>query len=228
MNRDFRRGLADVWPMMLAYAPIAALWGAVAASKGMSTLDALAMSVIVYSGAAQFVYLDLMHTAMPVWLLVFTIFTVGLRHVLMSASISRHIGGFSRAQASGLLFWLTDEAWAIMERRALSEPITPMYFFGVAFPIWPTWFLFSAVGAMVGSVFGDGTVIGLDFAFAALFISVLAGFWKGPRTGLVLAASAITACVVKSLLPGAWYIIAGGAAGMLMAVLTWRDEARAT
>ena len=84
--------------------------------------------------------------------------------------------------------------------------------------------LFSAIGASVGNLLGDGARLGLDFAFAGIFIGVLAGFWKGPRTGAILVASAVTACLVKLWLPGAWYIIAGGVAGMALAVVTWREE----
>jgi predicted branched-subunit amino acid permease len=209
---------------MLAYAPIAALWGALAASKGISPWEAIAMSAFAYSGAAQFVFLDIMNAAMPLWLLIFTIITVSLRHVLMSASVSRHMAGFKPVWASVLLFWLTDEAWAIIERRALTDKITPAYFFGAAFPIWPTWFLFSGIGAFAGAFLGDGKAIGLDFAFAAMFIAVLAGFWKGPRTGAVLVASAAAACAAKVFLPGAWYILSGGAAGMLTAVILARPD----
>lgn len=204
--------------MLLAYAPIAALWGAVAAGQGFSPLEAVLVSGIVYSGAAQFVAVDLVTAGTPLSLLVFTVATVGLRHVLMSASISRHITHFPRLRASILMFWLTDEAWAILERRALHEKLTPAYFLGASMPLWPNWILFTAIGAMIGNRLGDGAAIGLDFAFAAMFIAVLAGFWKGPRTGAILAASALAACVAKLFIPGAWYILIGGIVGMMVAV----------
>jgi 4-azaleucine resistance transporter AzlC len=224
---DFRQGLSDILPMMLAYAPIAAVWGAFAASKGLSPLEAGLMSAGVYSGAAQFVAMDLWTKALPLPLLSLTIITVGLRHILMSASVSRHIKGFSRLRASGLLFWLTDEAWALIERRAVDRAITPSYFLGVAMPLWPNWTLFSVIGAYFGELLGDTSRLGFDFAFAALFISVLAGFWKGVRTGGVLAVSSLVAVGFKLWLPGsAWYILAGGLAGMLVAVMTFRDEGK--
>lgn len=218
MIRDFWRGFGEVWPMLLAYAPIAALWGAVAAGQGFSPLEAVLVSGIVYSGAAQFVAVDLVKAGTPLSLLVFTIATVGLRHVLMSASISRHVQHFPRLKASILMFWLTDEAWAILERRALHEKLTPAYFLGASMPLWPNWILFTAIGAMIGNKLGDGAAIGLDFAFAAMFIAVLAGFWKGPRTGAILAASAFAACMAKQFVPGAWFILIGGVAGIAMAV----------
>ncbi len=125
--------------MLMAYAPIAALWGAVAAGQGLSPLESVLISTIVYSGAAQFVAVDLIKAGTPLSLLVFTIATVGLRHVLMSASISRQIAHFPKLRASILMFWLTDEAWALLERRALTERLTPAYFVGAAVPLWVTW-----------------------------------------------------------------------------------------
>ncbi len=225
LSREFRDGFSDIAPMAIAYGPIAALWGTVAASKGLSPLETVLMSLGIYSGTAQFVAMDLWHMGLPLAYLVFTLATVGLRHVLMSASVSRHMASFSKPMASLLLFWLTDEAWAMIERRALSKPVTPAYFFGVAAPLWPVWFGFSLLGALIGQAFGDSKAIGLDFAFAAMFIAVLAGFWKGPRTGAILAASAVAAVAAKLWIGGAWYILAGGVAGMLVAVMLYKDVA---
>lgn len=221
---EFQRGLIDIWPMVFAYAPIAALWGAVAASNGLSPLEVGLMSGGVYSGAAQFVIMDLWKIA-PLPLLAFTVATVGLRHVLMSASVSRHIKTFPKLKASVLLFWLTDEAWAMIERRALEHPITPSYFLGVAMPLWPNWVFFSVIGAYFGKSLGDASRYGLDFAFAALFIAVLAGFWKGPKTGAILVVSSLAAVAAKLMWPNdAWYILIGGITGMLVAVATYRED----
>jgi 4-azaleucine resistance transporter AzlC len=219
LRRDeFFHGLRDIAPMMLAYFPIGALWGAIAASKGLSASQALAMSAWGYSGASQFVAMDLWKQPVPLFTLAVALLVVNLRHVLMSASISRQLGHMRKGVVAGLLFWLTDEAWAMLERRALSRELTVPYYLGVAVPIWPTWFGSAFLGNIVGAQFGDGRFIGLDFAFSAMFIAVLAGFWKGPRTGLVLAASAAAAVVAKIYLPGTWYIMAGAVAGMLVAV----------
>jgi len=37
---EFRLGFADILPMVIAYAPIAMLWGTLAAGKGFSPLEA--------------------------------------------------------------------------------------------------------------------------------------------------------------------------------------------
>jgi 4-azaleucine resistance transporter AzlC len=221
---EFVQGLRDILPMTIAYVPIGLLWGTVAAGQGLSPLQAWAMSFFVYSGAAQFVSMDLLKTGTPLLVLVFTILTVSMRHVLMSASVSRHMSTISKPKASVLLFWLTDEAWALIERRALERPISASYFAGVALPLWPTWFIACTVGSFLGNSLGDTSRFGLDFAFAAMFIAVLAGFWKGTSTALVLTVSAAVAVLVKLYVPGAWYIILGGLAGMLVAVVGYRAD----
>jgi predicted branched-subunit amino acid permease len=57
-----------------------------------------------------------------------------------------------------------------------------------------------------------------------MFICILTGFWRGPRTGAVLAASAAAAAVTKLTVPGAWYVMAGAAAGMAVAVAMAGDD----
>ena len=80
------------------------------------------------------------------------------------------------------------------------------------------------VGAVAGAWLKDPAAFGFDFAFSALFIGILAGFWKGPRTGAVLAASAVVAATAKLTIPGAWYIVLGGLAGVLIAVLLHAEK----
>ncbi len=222
---DFKAGLADGWPMFLAYVPIAMLWGTLAAAKGFSPLEALLMSAIVYAGASQFVAIEMWADPLPILLMIFTIFIVNVRHMLYAASISRHINGIKKNWHPFLMYVLTDEAWALLERRALSKPLTLGYYIGVAVPLWPTWFISSAIGAYIGRKLPDPALIGLDFAFAAMFIAILAGFWKGSRTGAVIVTSALVAVLGKTYLSGAWYIVLGGLAGVAIAALLYKEAA---
>jgi 4-azaleucine resistance transporter AzlC len=225
LNSDFKSGAADAWPMFLAYVPIAMLWGTLAAAKGFSPLAALLMSAGVYAGASQFVAIEMWVDPLPIALMVFTIFVINVRHVLYAASISRHMGGIEKRWHPLLIYWLTDEAWALLERKALTQPLTLGYYLGVALPLWPTWFLSSAIGAYIGRELPDPALIGVDFAFAAMFIAILASFWKGPRTGAVIVTSAVVAVLAKIYISGAWYIVLGGFAGVAVAALVYREVA---
>jgi len=62
---------------------------------------------------------------------------------------------------------------AIAERKAQEGPLSLGYYLGVALPLWPTWFLFSAIGAWIGQSFGNLAALG-DFGLAAMFITIIA------------------------------------------------------
>ena len=204
---------------MVAYVPIGLLWGTLAAGKGFSALAAMLMSVFVYAGASQFVAVDMWVQPLPVFVLTLTTLVVNLRHVLMSASISRHIQSVPVGWRYALMFILTDESWAMAERRALRAPLDLGYMVGSSLPLWPTWFLCSFIGAAVGNKLGAPVAYGLDFAFSAIFLTIIMGFWKGPRTGAVIIASGAAAVGAKLALSGAWYIMAGGVVGVIVASL---------
>jgi predicted branched-subunit amino acid permease len=72
---------------------------------------------------------------------------------------------------------------------------------------------------------GDPARYGFDFAFTAIFIGLVAGFWKGRSSLAVVAASAVTAIVVERVVPGAWYVLAGALAGMIAAAAPAPREA---
>lgn len=220
-RREFLDGVTDLAPVLVAVIPIGLLWGTLASAKGLTLLEAGLMSTLVFAGAAQFVAVEMWHDPVPVLLLTATALIVNVRHVLMSASVSRHIGGIPRTYHPLVAYLLVDESWALTERRALKRPVTLSYYLGVTLPMALSWYVSTGVGAMLGRSLGDPAAIGLDFAFSALFISILMGFWKGRRTAGVLAASGSIAAVTHLLFEGPWYIVAGGLAGALFAALSY-------
>ena len=221
--REFRQGLVEVLPIVVAATPIGLLWGTLAAGKGLSAFETWLMSASVFAGAAQFVAIEVWRDPVPWLLLSVTALIVNVRHVLMGASLSRHIGGIDRRWHPLMMFLMADENWAFSERRALKAPLSLSYYFGLALPMWATWTTSSLIGAIAGRSFGDPAAYGFDFAFSAMFIGILAGFWKGPRTGAILGASAIAAALAKLYVPGAWYIVIGGIAGVIVSALLYTE-----
>ena len=223
--REFRQGVLGILPVLVAATPIGLLWGTLAAGKGLSPLEAGLMSGSVFAGAAQFVALEVWRDPVPWILLTVTAFIVNFRHVLMGASLSRHLGGIDRRWHPLMMFLMVDESWAFSERRVQTKPLTLAYYLGLALPMFTAWTTASVIGAAVGNSFGDPAAIGLDFAFSALFISIIAGFWKGSRTGAVLGASAAAAATAKLHVPGAWHIVIGGLVGVAVAAMLHKDGA---
>ena len=183
------------------------------------------MSALVFAGGSQFVAMDIW-THPASWVGVgFAALLVNVRHVLMSASIATAMERFSGVRKALSMLFLADEIWAMAEFRARQATLTPAWFAGLAMPFYGAWVVSTLAGAALGRLIGEPAVLGLDFAFPAVFIVLLAGFWKGRQTGAVLVASAATAIVVHQFVPGVWYIAAGALAGLATALVAAAREA---
>lgn len=221
---EFTAGVKSMSPLVLAALPIGFVFGTVATGNGLSPLETVLMSALVFAGGSQFVAMDLWTHPASWSALGFAALLVNLRHILMSASLERSLGAFKLWQKFQTLLVMADENWAMAEARARHARLTPAYYLGLALPFYSGWVLASLGGALFGALLGDVAVYGLDFAFPAVFIVLLMGFWKGSETGLVLLASAIASLTVHSIVPGAWYIAAGAAAGLAVAFLSGRGQ----
>ncbi len=224
-RREIRAGLRDIAPVAVAAVPIGLLFGAVAAAKGLSPLEVTLMSALVFAGGAQFAAIETWVSPAPVVALAFATLLINVRHVLMGASITPKIR-MSRVQALMAYFFLTDEAWALSERRALERPVTGAYWAAMAVVLWANWTLSSSIGAILGSFLGDPERIGADFAFTALFIGLVAGFGKSRVTLVTVAVSAGVAALVHYFIGAPWHVAAGALAGIAAAYLAAPEEAR--
>jgi branched chain amino acid efflux pump len=224
IGREVRDGLRDIAPVMVAAVPIGMLVGAVAVTKGLSPLEVTLMSLLVFAGGAQFAAIELWGYPVPTAALALSTLLVNARHVLMGASLAPKTTRFSGPQRAVGFFFLTDEAWALAERRAAGQVLTPAYWFAMAAVLPIAWVGSTAVGAVVGALLGDPRRYGADFAFTALFIGLIAGFWKGRGTAVTIAASALVAAVVYRLIGPPWHVAAGAAAGIAAAYFAARPD----
>ncbi len=213
-SQEFSAGAIAILPVLIATAPVAVLFGTLAVVKGLSPFEVWLMSATVFAGALQFVAIDQWADPAPLGLLVFTALVVNVRHVLMTASLGRSMTGFSGPTKYVAMFFLSDEAWAFAERRVREAGLTPAYYFGIGVSMWLVWTSSCLLGAVIGRGLGDPSAYGFNFAFSAVFICILVGFWSNWRTGVVLACSGAVSATVHLLVPGAWYIMAGAFAGV--------------
>jgi branched chain amino acid efflux pump len=139
--------------------------------------------------------------------------------VLMGASLKAKLSAFTPAQRFLGLFFMADENWAMAERRAAKRKLTPAYFLAMGGVFWTNWLVWTSIGALGGAFMGDPKRIGADFAFTALFIGLVAGFWKGRSTALTVAASALASALAYRFAGPPWHVAAGALCGILAAYL---------
>jgi branched chain amino acid efflux pump len=221
---EWRAALADITPAMVAGMPFAALCGALAIAKGLSPAEVFAMSLVVFAGGAQFAAIEIWSFPVPVFALVVSTSLINVRHVLMGASLRPKLHALSAPQRLLGCFTLADENWALAERRAAVRALSPTYFLVMGVAFWANWVVWSLVGALLGPVLGDPKRLGADFAFTAIFIALIVSLRTGPRSGVVVAASALTAAFVRGLIGSPWHVLSGAMAGIVAAAVLPVDK----
>jgi 4-azaleucine resistance transporter AzlC len=217
---DFILGLWHIAPLMVGLVPFGLLMGALAAQKGFGVLDMMLMSGLVFAGASQFVALELWRDPIPMLAIVAATGMINLRHVMMGAAMQPAMGRFNRFQAPASLFLMADEIWAMAMRRAADGRLSPAYYFGLSLMFYLSWVFWTGLGTVIGGVIKDPARYGFDFAFTAVFLILIVGLWRGRASIAPLIASAVVALAAHAWLPGVWYIVLGGVAGVLAGVFS--------
>ncbi len=219
-----RRGFQNCLPLGLSVFAYGLVFGILAVQAGMSAVQAGAMSLTTFAGASQLMVLEFWGPVLPFFGIVLTTFIVNLRHVLMGAALRDWLVGLPPWKAYGSLFFMTDESWALSMREMGSGGRDAAFLLGAGLCIYVFWFSATLLGAssgfFLGTAMSDPARWGLDFAFTAVFISLLIFFWKGRQDLPVWLVAAAAAWLGWALLPGKWYILCGGLAGGLYGA--WR------
>jgi predicted branched-subunit amino acid permease len=113
-------GLAEgsrlAMPVMPGMVLFGAAFGALAAQKGLSLLEATLMSAVVYAGASQFVALEMwpdIATFSGITAIGLVTAAVNMRFILMTAALRPWFGTLPAWQSYPALFTITDPGWLI-------------------------------------------------------------------------------------------------------------------
>lgn len=211
----FRRGFIGGQPLAPGTFIYGMVFGVLASEKGLAWLEALLMSVLVYSGSAQLAALQGWSASPAIAPLVLTVLLINARYVLYGASVQPWLAGATRAQALPTLFFLGDGNWALSMREYHAGYRDAAYLFGSGVATALPWVLGTIAGHVVGRGVPHPTALGLDFMLVAFAAAIGVSVFRG-RADLWPAAAAVAAAVLLALwLPG-WTIVGAGlAAGIV-------------
>lgn len=229
-SRNFFYGCRDSVPMIVGILPFGLIYGALASLAGLSLWQALGMSLLVYAGSAQFIAISLLSLGSGMVVILLTTLVVNLRHVLYSAALQPYVGQLSQVWRVPLAFGLTDETFAVVQRRYLSRGMTEhgqWYHAGVALALYLSWISSSLVGALFGHSVPNLAGWGLDFAMLATFIGIVVPALRSqPQIAAALVAAAV------ALLCHAWPyklgLMAAALSGIAIGVALERRESPTT
>ena len=202
-------------PIEISGFAVGLVFGVLARQAGLSVAESVLMSVLVFSGAAQFVVLGLWAAPLPVATIALTTLVVGLRHLLMGAALSPWYSKLGRLKAYGSVFFMADENWALTMSEFSKGRRDAAFLLGGGLAMFVSWTSSTLIGRTIGGALRDPARWGLDFAFTAVFLALLVGMWRGRSDLLPWAVAAVVAVAAHQWLPGQWYILLGGLAGSL-------------
>jgi predicted branched-subunit amino acid permease len=182
-------------PLLLGLVPFGLVAGVAAVDAGLSPLQAIGLSVVVFAGASQLAVVDLLGRDAPLVVVVLTATIINLRMSMYSASIAPYFAGFRRRWRGLCAYLLTDMSYALAiatftdgdgadaapdtpdsdPAQARLDPAEPThrrgYYLGAAVAIWAVWQVATVAGVVVGARIPDRW--GVGFAVPLVFLALL-------------------------------------------------------
>lgn len=209
-----REGVRAGWPVGIAAGVVGVSFG-VLAEPVMGAAAAIAMSALVFAGAAQFAALSVLAAGGGAVAAILAGILLNLRFLPMAVAIAPWIrGGVLRRALVGSA--IVDASWALSSRGG--GRFDPAVMLGATLPQYPLWVGGTALGALGGDLIGDPSKLGLDAVFPAFFLGLLL---DEMRSGAGRAAALVGATIALALTPFAPAgipVLAASAAAVLVVV----------
>jgi 4-azaleucine resistance transporter AzlC len=189
-----------------------ASFGLVARAAGMGVLAPLVMSATTFAGSAQFAVSSILGAGGGAAAAIAAAVLLNARYAPISISVAPlFLGGRLRRLLESQL--IVDESWALASRGG--GRFDRRILLGAGLLLYVSWVSGTAVGVLAGDALGNPKDLGLDGAFPALFLALLAPQLRAPRAALAAATGAVIALVLIPVTPAGTPIVAASAACLL-------------
>ncbi len=220
--RPWLKGMLQAVPIVLGYIPVGFAYGVLAQKAGISTLNTILMSIIVYAGSAQLIAVSLIASGIAPLSIILTTFIVNLRHMLMSAALSPHLQEWRKPELAGFAYELTDESFAIHTTRLSDDSIPKAETFAINITAQLSWILGTGLGIVGGQMIAEIEPFALDYALPAMFIALLVMQIKNNIQLSVAILSGLASVALYLLGLNQWYVILATILGATMGVVLER------
>lgn len=202
---EFREGVRDQATVAMGIAAWGLMTGVAMVKSGLSVLEALLMTLIVYAGSAQLAAVPMIAAGAPLWVILAAAFCVNLRFMVFSAHLRPYLMHLPRWQRLVSGYVTGDLSYVFFARRFPKPGQTPeelarqqAYLMGNCAVNYVAWMLASVVGVLLANAIP--TAWGLGFAGILALLGVLSSLASSPLR-LVSAGVAGAAAVAAWALP---------------------------
>jgi 4-azaleucine resistance transporter AzlC len=208
-ERSYSDGMRVMLPLLPAIVAFGASFGVLARAAGVDALAAVAMSATTFAGSAQFAVVSVLGAGGTAAAAIGAAVLLNARYAPMSVAASGAFrGGPLRRLLEAQL--LVDESWALSSRDGGFDRKVLV---GAGALLYLAWNAGTVVGAVAGDALANPASLGLDAAFPALFLALLAPIVRDNRAAVAAAAlGAAIALVLTPVSPAGVPVIAATAA----------------
>jgi len=197
----FREAARSMTPLATGIAAWGLMTGVAMVKSGMSVIEALAMTFLVYAGSSQLAAIPLIVAGAPAWVILATGFCVNLRFVVFSLHLRPYLMHMPRWRRLVNGYLTADMSYAMFTSRFPQPGSTPQaraeqeaYLSGNYFVTWTAWMGASVAGISLGNLIP--TRWGLGFAGVLCLIGILCSLANTPLrrlSALIAGAAAVAA-----------------------------------
>lgn len=220
---EFRAGLKAGTSIAIGYFPVAITFGLLSKTTGLTLTETIAMSLIVFAGAAQYMSLTFIAAGTSSLEIILTIFIVNIRHLLMSTSLNEKVEKDAWYKKSLYAYGITDESFSVASLQ--NGKISTGFMFGLTFIGYASWVVSSGIGYVGGSILPGFLQQSLSIALYAMFVGLLVPSIKGNKKVLYLAVVAAllnSTLTINEVVSAGWAIvIATLVSAVLIEVVAW-------
>ena len=186
-------------------------YGVLADATGFGGAAAVVMSATTFAGAAQFAAASVLDAGGTIAAAVLAAVFLNARYIAISVTVASIFpGGRLRRLAESQA--IVDESWALSGRRGRFEwPILV----GSGLVFYVLWVGSTAAGTAVGGILEDPNALGLDAAFAALFLALAVPYLRERRARQAAALAALITLVLIPVAPAGVPIVAASLACLI-------------
>lgn len=227
-ERGFSAGIKAGTSIAIGYFPIALTFGLLAKTTGLSLIEATAMSILVFAGAAQYISLSLITAGVSPALIILNTFIVNIRHFLMTASLNEKMQPEARWIKSLYAFGVTDETFSVLATQKGGK-LRTSFAAGVILIAYGSWVVFTAVGHLIGANLPHFLQAAMSIALYAMFVGLLVPSMRESRkvVSLALIAAAINSIFhFTGWLSTGWAILVSTLASAIFIEMIFSKERR--
>ena len=208
-------------PITFGYIPMGIGYAAIAMKAGMTPLETISMSFLVYAGAGQIIAASMVLSGATAMAIILTNFVVNLRYFVMSTCVLNQVEE-SNTPLNILAAHVTvDESFAMF---SLSEDSSIWIYLGIAITAWLSWCLGAAIGVFTLDLLPVIVTNSFNISLYALFVAILTPAIKeNKQIALLVLITAVLNIILGQFL-GNWSLIVSTLVGAGIGMYLVDDE----